>query len=239
MPWIAKPNPTSATRQSVPKLVSSVYSTPGRRLWLRVRRRLRTLGILRLYSTMPVQPKDCWSLLVALSQGGKQAFDMETYLRSEQVSTLHIYGLLRMCNLLDDPPRTAVKAALKRVLGFRKAPAPRPAGPLCLPPLAHPGFKKSVQSWITQLTKKYALFFDSLSSSLQIPSCRVSSLFQVSCIREKTLQPLDHGLGIPHLRASAQSGRPSTQTWSVQMVMLQVPPIIDFFMITWFSGALC
>ena len=158
MPWIAALNPTSATCQSVPKLVNSVYSTPGRRLWLRVRRRLRTLGILRLYSTAPVQPTDCWSLLVTLSQGGKQAFDMEAYLRSAQVSTLHVYGLLRMCNLLGDPRRTAVKAALKRTLGFRKAPVPRPARPLCLPPLAHVGFKKSVQSWITQLTKKFANF---------------------------------------------------------------------------------
>ena len=106
-------------------------------------------------------PTDCWSLLVTLSQGGKQAFDMETYLRSAQFSTLqtlHVYGRLRMCNLLDDPPRTAVKAALKRVLGARKTPVPRPARPLCLPPLAHPSFKRSVQSWITRLTKKYADF---------------------------------------------------------------------------------
>ena len=158
MPWIAALNPTSATRQSVPKLVSSVYSTPGRRLWLRVRRRLRTLGILRLYSSAPTQPKDCWSLLVTLSQGGKQAFEMESYLRSAQVSTLHIYGLLRMCNLLDDPPRTAVKAALKRTLGFRQAPVPRPSKPLCVPMLAHQEFKKNLQSWITFLTKKFTNF---------------------------------------------------------------------------------
>ena len=44
MPWIAKLNPTSATRTSVPKLGNTTYQTPGRRLWLRVRRRLRTLG---------------------------------------------------------------------------------------------------------------------------------------------------------------------------------------------------
>ena len=158
MPWIATLNPTSATRQSVPKLVSSVYSAPGRRLWLRVRRRLRTLGILRLYSSVPTQPTDCWSLLVTLSQGGKQAFEMESYLRSAQVSALHIYGLLRMCNLLDDPPRTAVKAALKRTLGFRQAPVPRPTKPLCVPPLARKEFKKNLQSWITFLTKKFVNF---------------------------------------------------------------------------------
>ena len=73
MPWVAKLNPTFATRQAVPKLVSSMYSAPGRRLRLRVRRRLRTLGILRLYSSVPTQPTGCWSVLVTLSQGGKQA----------------------------------------------------------------------------------------------------------------------------------------------------------------------
>ena len=171
MPWVAKLHPTSATRQAVPKLVSSVYSAPGRRLWLRGRRRLRTLGILRLYSSVPTQPTDCWSILVTLSQGGKQAFDMETYLRSAQVSTLHLYGLLRMSNLLDDPPRTAVKAALKRALGFKQASIPKFAKPLCLPPLAHATFSQHAQAWITSMTKKICRFFDPFSSSKQKSGC--------------------------------------------------------------------
>ena len=57
MPWIAKLNPTSATRTSVPKLRTTTYQAPGRRLWLRVRRRLRALGILRLYATSRLSPE--------------------------------------------------------------------------------------------------------------------------------------------------------------------------------------
>ena len=96
------------TRQGVSKLVSSVYSTPGKRLWLRVRRRLRTLGILRLHSTAPVQPTECWSLLVALSQSGKQAFHMEAYLRSAQVSTLFMVSFeCVIVNASARPPRLA------------------------------------------------------------------------------------------------------------------------------------
>ena len=68
MPWIAKLNPTSATRTYVPKLGNTTYQTPGRRLWLRVR--LRTLGILQLYSSTCLSPFEGWSILVAFAQGG-------------------------------------------------------------------------------------------------------------------------------------------------------------------------
>ena len=136
MPWIAKLNPTSATRTSVPKLGNTTYQTPGRRLWLRVRRRLRTLGILRLYSSTCLSPLEGWSILVAISQGGLRVFDAERLLRSAQVSDLQCYALFRMSGFLDDPPRSAVKCTLKRCLRFRNLPIPRSAQPLCIPFLA-------------------------------------------------------------------------------------------------------
>ena len=148
MPWIAKLNPTSATRTSVPKLRTTTYQAPGRRLWLRVRRRLRALGILRLYATSRLSPEKGWSLLVALSQGGLQTFNAERMLRSAQVSNRNCFALYRMANLLDDPPRIAVRATLKRCLRFRNLPIPCSAKPLCIPLLAHSAFPANVRKWL-------------------------------------------------------------------------------------------
>ena len=92
MPWIVKLNPTSATRTSVPKLGNTTYQTPGRRLWLRVRRRLRTLGILQLYSSTCLSPIEGWSILVAFSQGGLRAFDAERLVvRKSRIFNVMLY----------------------------------------------------------------------------------------------------------------------------------------------------
>ena len=158
MPWIARLNPTSATRRSVHKLGTTTYAAPGRRLWLRVRRRLRTLGIFRLYRTQCLSPQEGWTLLVALSQDGLRSYHAARILRSAQVNSLHCFALYRMANLLDDPPRTAVRAKLRRCLRFRNLPIPGLAKPLCIPFLAHNAFKRNVRSWILQNTQRYKDF---------------------------------------------------------------------------------
>ena len=158
MPWIAQLNPTSATRRSIPKLGTTTYAAPGRRLWLRVRRRLRTLGIIHLYRTQCLSSQEGWTLLVALSQDGLRSFNAERILRSAQVSSLHCFALYRMANLLDDPPRTAVRAKLKRCLRFRCLPTPCSAKPLCIPFLAHGSFKRNVRHWILQNIQRYKDF---------------------------------------------------------------------------------
>ena len=44
-PWVVKLNPTSTTRFAQPFTVRSSYASPGKRLWMKVRRRLHTLGL--------------------------------------------------------------------------------------------------------------------------------------------------------------------------------------------------
>ena len=46
-PWVVKLNPTSTTRFAQPFTVRSTYGSPGKRLWMKVRRRLHTLGLLQ------------------------------------------------------------------------------------------------------------------------------------------------------------------------------------------------
>ena len=118
-PWVAKLNPTSATRTTSMTLNSTIYATPGKRLWLKVRRRLHTMGILNLYPVAPINPFDNWNILVQLARGGMRTFEAEKTLRSAQFHSQHFYALLRMTMLLDDLPRTRVRAILKRNLKFR------------------------------------------------------------------------------------------------------------------------
>ena len=68
--------------------------------------------------------------------------------RSAQVSDLQCYALYRMSGFLDGPPRSAVKATLKRCLRFRNLPIPRSAHPLCIPFLAHSTFAANVRKWM-------------------------------------------------------------------------------------------
>ena len=81
-PWIVKLNPTSATRTTSLTLNAIIYATPGKRLWMKVRRRMYTMGILNLYPVAPVNPYDNWNILVQLARGGMQTFEAEKTLRS-------------------------------------------------------------------------------------------------------------------------------------------------------------
>ena len=63
-----------------------------------------------------------------------------------------------MANLLDDPPRTSVRAKLKRCLRFRNLPLPCNAKPLCIPFLAHASFTYNVRTWIRQNIQRYKDF---------------------------------------------------------------------------------
>ena len=73
-PWIVRLNPTSTTRFTQPFTVKSCYGSPGKRLWLKVRRKLRTLGLLKLYDNTLLEPYDNWLLLMNIANGGMKAF---------------------------------------------------------------------------------------------------------------------------------------------------------------------
>ena len=76
-PWVVKLNPTSTTRFTQPFTVRSSYASPGKRLWMKVRRRLHTLGLLHLYQNTILEPIDNWLLLINLANGGMKAFQTE------------------------------------------------------------------------------------------------------------------------------------------------------------------
>ena len=123
-PWIVKLNPTSATRTTSLTLNATIYATPGKRLWMKVRRRMYTMGILNLYPVAPVNPYDNWNILVQLARGGMQTFEAEKTLRSAQFHSQHIYALLRVTMLLDDPPknqRTSYFEACPQISGLPRA----------------------------------------------------------------------------------------------------------------------
>ena len=62
-PWIINLNATSTTRFTQLYTVKSTYGSPGKKLWLKVRRKLRALGLLRLYENTVLEPVDNWVLL--------------------------------------------------------------------------------------------------------------------------------------------------------------------------------
>ena len=76
-PWVVKLNPTSTTRFAQPFTVRSSYGSPAKRLWMKVRRRLHTLGLLHLYQNTILGPIDNWLLLINLANGGMKAFQTE------------------------------------------------------------------------------------------------------------------------------------------------------------------
>ena len=139
--WKPQLNPTSTTRFAQPFIVRSSYGSPGKRRWMKVRRRLQTLGLLHLYQNTILEPIDNWLLLINLANGGMKAYQTEKRLRSAEFHHHQVYALYRLCNLLDDPPQTAVRAILRRILQLRQCAIPRSPRALVLPLLAHQHIK--------------------------------------------------------------------------------------------------
>ena len=96
---------------------------------------------------------DNWLLLINLANGGMKAFQTEKRLRSAEFHHHQVYALYRLCNLLDDPPQTAVRAIIRRILQFRQCAVPRSPRPLVLALLAHQPFQQSIEQWISDFIK--------------------------------------------------------------------------------------
>ena len=161
-PWVVKLNPTSTTRFAQPFTVRSSYGSPAKRLWMKVRRRLHTLGLLHLYQNTILGPIDNWLLLINLANGGMKAFQTDKRLRSAEFHHHQVYALYRLCSLLDGPPQTAVRAILRRILQFRQCTIPRSPRPLVLPLLAHQPYQRAVECWVADIisnTKDYMIPF--------------------------------------------------------------------------------
>ena len=118
---------------------------------MKVRRRLHTLGLLHLYQNTILEPVDNWLLLINLANGGMKALQTEKRLRSAEFHHQQAYALYRLCNLLDDPPQTAVRSIIRRILQFRQCAIPRSPRPLVLPLLANQPFQQSIEQWIVDI----------------------------------------------------------------------------------------
>ena len=97
-----------------------------------------------------------------IANRGMKAFQAEKRLRSAEFHNHQIYALYRLCNLLDDPPQTAVRAVLRRILTFRQCAIPKGPKPLVLPLLAHDSFQSTVEQWISNIitdSKDYMIPF--------------------------------------------------------------------------------
>ena len=149
-PWINRLHPTPTFRTTKFTITALSYTTKSSRLWKKVRRRLQTVGILRFYLTYSTLPFYGWDFLMMLGAGGQLAFDASRQLRSSAFSHFHVFALHRMANHLEDPPRSRVKALLRKSLQFRGMALPRHSKPLVIPLLAHPSFKQAVKRFLHQ-----------------------------------------------------------------------------------------
>ena len=125
-----------------------------------------------------------------------------------------------MTMLLDDPPRTRVRAILKRVLKFRDCPEPPYTKPLILPMLGHKKFKKDLQRWMVQRIQEHKPFlvpFHLPNKSVivgKLPSIRtLSTIISVSS---------NSGNGNKNRNADVENIYKNTQSWKLWKVMLQV-----------------
>ena len=97
-----------------------------------------------------------------IANGGMKAFQAEKGLRSAEFHNHQVYALYRLYNLLDDPPQTAVRSVLRRILTFRQCAIPRGPEPLVLPVLAHESFQSAVEQWMSEIiisSKDYMIPF--------------------------------------------------------------------------------
>ena len=90
------------------KQLTSSYQAPGTRLHRKLRKRLRKLGALSLYSSSKQEPESSWMILTVLSERSLASFNLQRMLRSSAFSLQHIYAVCRLSSNLGEPPRSMV-----------------------------------------------------------------------------------------------------------------------------------
>ena len=142
---INKLHATSTLRATKLATTALSYTTKSSRLWKKVRRRLKSVGILRFYMSYSATSFHGWDFLMMLAAGGHWLLMLQ--LRSSEFSHFHVYALHRMANRLEDPPRSRDKAQLEQILQFRGMALPRQCKPLVILLLAHSGLKQAVKGF--------------------------------------------------------------------------------------------
>ena len=127
--------------QSSRKQIAPAVSL-GQRLFLRLRRRLRTLGSVPDTHAFLYQ---AWSTIFDLASESKRSYDAARTIRSGIVHDWQVYALFRLCKHLEEPQRSKVKHIITSALKFRNLTVPQVNKPFTTPFLAHDFFSFELQ----------------------------------------------------------------------------------------------
>ena len=120
----------------------------GQRLFLRLRRRLRTLGSVPDTHAFLYQ---AWSTIFDLASESKRSYDAARTIRSGTVHDWQVYALFRLCKHLEEPQRSKVKHIITSALKFRNLTVPQVNKPFTTPFLAHDFFQFRTTTMAPQL----------------------------------------------------------------------------------------
>ena len=135
-----------------------LYKASFKRLWQKVRRRMKTLQ--QPWRDNTFQPElyhntaefNAWITLFKLSQQNLDRYLTIRTLRSKTTSDTSLYALWRQAQHLEEPHKGRTLSQLRLIFKYRSLNIPRHNLPLIIPQLAHLTFKKNLQQWIKQLT---------------------------------------------------------------------------------------
>ena len=134
----------------------------GQRLFLRLRRRLRTLGSVPDTHAFLYQ---AWSTIFDLASESKRSYDAARTIRSGIVHDWQVYALFRLCKHLEEPQRSKVKHIITSALKFRNLTVPQVNKPFTTPFLAHDFFSFELQLWL----RNYILTYKEFAIPLHLP----------------------------------------------------------------------
>ena len=146
----------SSRKQIVPSV------SLGQRLFLRLRRRLRTLGSVPDTHAFLYQ---AWSTIFDLASESKRSYDAARTIRSGILHDWQVYALFRLCKHLEEPQRSKVKHIITSALKFRNLTVPQVSKPFTTPFLAHDFFSFELQLWL----RNYILTYKEFAIPLHLP----------------------------------------------------------------------
>ena len=142
------------------KIIPSV--SLGQRLFLRLRRRLRTLGSIPDTHAFLYQ---AWATIFDLASDTKRSYDAARTIRSGAVHGWEVYALFRLCKHLEEPQRSKVKHIITAASKFRNLTVPQVNNPFTIPFLAHSDFSSRLQLWL----RSYVLTYKEMAIPLHPP----------------------------------------------------------------------
>lgn len=161
----------------------------GDRLFLRVRRRLRTLGSVPTIHSFQAQ---AWNTLFCLTSPGRLSFDTGRRLRTGEFHDWGIYALHRLANHLEQPKRGQARKLLASAMQFRNL-----TESIQFP--ASDSFSKAIEKFL----REHVIQFKELAVPLDLPTAKIREAAspKLSAVLQnfKAFDHLDHGHDGSHL----------------------------------------